>query len=242
MTVAVRRPTLRGMSRCLLTHAPRQPLRYTGAPPDDRDHPRQRIWPAAPHTSTAYAPTIIFFMVDDGRAMDLRSNSDSLGTTQEPLRGCHSTCLRPGAAPTAPLRPSGSLRSPYLQYRTPYAQRMCFVPPCFHLPRGARSPPAFPPQNPFLVLRPSIRNAVFNGQFTATARSREPSIQHGYPSHALPRNDAPPCHVSCLRPGNAPRLRSPLLTSLTGSATLPFRTRLRLAGHRLTPVPVHPPA
>jgi hypothetical protein len=26
---------------------------------------------------------------------------------------------------------------------------------------------------------------VFNGQFTATAGSREPSIQHGYPSHAL---------------------------------------------------------
>ena len=28
----------------------------------------------------------------------------------------------------------------------------------------------------------SNRNTVFNGQFTATARSREPSIQHGYPS------------------------------------------------------------
>jgi hypothetical protein len=85
-------------------------------------------------------------------------------------------------------------------------------------------------------------------------KSREPSIQHGYPSHALPRNDAPPCHASCLRPGSAPRLRSPLLTSLTGSApprrvlphacraTLPFTTRLRLAGHRLPPVPVHPAA
>jgi hypothetical protein len=144
---------------------------------------------------------------------------------------------RPGATPAAPLRPSVCPRSPYLQYRTPYAQRMCFVPPCFRLPRRARPPPAFPPQNPFLVLRPSIRNAVFNGQFTATARSREPSIQHGYPSHALPRNDAPPCHVSCLRPGNAPRLRSPLLTSLTGSATLPFMTAYGWPATGLRPCP-----
>jgi hypothetical protein len=124
----------------------------------------------------------------------------------------------------------------------PLHAKSVFCSPVLPSPALGASASSIPPQNPLLVLRPSIRNAVFNGQFTATARSREPSIQHDYPSHALPRNDAPPCHVSCLRPGNAPRLRSPLLTSLTGSATLPFRTRLRLAGHRLTPVPVHPPA
>jgi transposase len=32
------------------------PEMITGAPPDDRDHPSQRIWPAAPHTSTAAYP------------------------------------------------------------------------------------------------------------------------------------------------------------------------------------------
>lgn len=43
----------------------------------------------------------------------------------------------------------------------------------------------------------SNRNAVFNGQFTATARSREPSIQHGYPSHA------PETGATTLRPVTA---------------------------------------
>jgi hypothetical protein len=44
--------------------------------------------------------------------------------------------------------------------------------------------------------------------------------------------------------GQAPRRRlcSPLLTSLTGSASLPFTTRLRLTGHQLTLVPGQPPA
>jgi hypothetical protein len=56
------------------------------------------------------------------------------------------------------------------RYKTPYAQRVSFVPPCFRLPRRARPPPAFLHKTHSLCSAPSIRNAVFNGQFTATAK------------------------------------------------------------------------
>jgi len=45
-------PTLRGMSRHLLTHVPRQPLRYCGAPPDGRDPRTNRLGGGAHHITT----------------------------------------------------------------------------------------------------------------------------------------------------------------------------------------------
>jgi len=45
-------PTLRGMSRHLLTHVPRQPLRCCGAPPDGRDPRTNRCDGGAHHIST----------------------------------------------------------------------------------------------------------------------------------------------------------------------------------------------
>ena len=72
------------------------------------------FWPAAPHTSTTYAPTIILIMVNAGRAMDLRSRATLL--TPHRTRYAAGTApakKRPGAAPAATLRPTGlPIRSP----------------------------------------------------------------------------------------------------------------------------------
>ena len=137
------------------------------------------------------------------------------GTT---LRRRHGTCFkRPGAAPAAPL--------PLSHHDLLHGQPLV-APWIFDRSASPFSPNTDPPRSECrlfgrstaeMFLRASgthrrflsvtaghsdrsaedIRNAVFNGQFTATAGSREPSIQHGYPSHA------PETGATTLRPVTA---------------------------------------
>ena len=173
---------------CLRTH--RANPYATGAPPDYGDHPCQRFWPAAPCTFTAFTPTTIFFMVNDGRAIDLRSEA----TLLVPLRTRYAAVTAPaeekarcragGSAPIIPSRSSSwsatgramglrSIRVSLFSQHGPSAQRVSFVPPCWELTRNsqrARHIPAFLHKSLSLCSVIPNRNAVFNGRFTATAK------------------------------------------------------------------------
>ncbi len=186
------------LSRHLLTHVPRQPLRSDLRA---RHEHHSRLWlQAGRHRlrpcrtglppSSGHAP--------GGQRRSLRDRrsppSASLELHMDKTGRDGNSGLRRRQARCRAMR-SSNLGRHSRHNTTPYAQRVPFVPPCFRLPRQARPPPALRHKRSLLALRPSNRNAVCNGQFTATARSREPAIQHGYPHSASLRSLRPdtPC-------------------------------------------------
>ena len=154
-------PTLRGMSRHLLTHVPRQPLRCCGAPPDGR-HPRTNRFGGGAHHITTLRP--VTAPAYARAAPGLRSPL---------LRRCRK---RSGLSASASLRQATRIECRLFGRSTAEM---------FLLASGTRRRLHSRHSRTLHALRnTSMRNAVFNGRLTGLrsylSPPRVPSIQHGH--------------------------------------------------------------